>query len=209
MEGSEVERTVISEEESMSPRKQDTTGHRPGSQAHDSSSAADLAGGLRRSSNESAGGAPHTAAAQETASSSPPGLNDARHADAQQTAHRAEVLRRGVFPALMASALDYDRLFRPEDYQVYLDGLLRDAGNPRDPIEVMLLQQLALVHFRIGQLHDRAGKAQGIEAVKMYNAAATRLMGEFRRTALAVRVFRGRLPEDTAASKRKLHRLAH
>ena len=72
----------------------------------------------------------------------------------------------------------------------------------------MLLEQLALAHFRIGQLHVSAGSAQGLEAVKVYNSVAARMLGEFRRTALALRVVQAGVPKGEAAKKVKLYKLA-
>lgn len=133
---------------------------------------------------------------------SPPGLDAARHAAAQRAAHQADALRRAVFPALMADAIGLDRLFDGRSYKAYLEGLLRDAGSPTDPVEVTLVEQLALAHFRIGQLHATAGKAQGLEATKILNGVTSRLLGEFRRTALALRAYRGRVPEGKPAGRR-------
>jgi hypothetical protein len=67
-----------------------------------------------------------------------------------------------------------------------------------------MVEQLALAHYRIGQLHVSAGNAQGAEAAKLFNAAVARLWGEFRRTALALQVYRGRVPENRPEAKPKL-----
>lgn len=163
-------------------------------------SATDVAGGAH-------GGTASTSRGS-IASEAPAGLDATRHAAAQRQAHQAEVLRTGVFPALMADALRLDALFETPSYKILLDRLLQEAGAPDDPIEVMLVQQLALAHYRVAQLHARAGHAEGLEAVKILNAAACRLLGEFRRTAIALRLFRARLPEDSQATSFKIHRLA-
>jgi hypothetical protein len=123
-------------------------------------------------------------------------------------AQAAEVLHEQMFAALMADALGYDEPFDGQAAQAYLECLLEDAGNPRDPIERMMVEQLAVAHFRIAQLHVRAQKAQGVEAAKLYTAAAARLLGEFRRTALALRPYRGRLPEDRSDANCKILKLA-
>ena len=140
-----------------------------------------------------------------------PGLDDAQHAAAQRAAHDADMLRKGLFPILMADALGYSSAFNPHAYKLYLDKLLEDAGNPDDPIEHMMIEQLALAHFRIAQLHASAGQAKGIEAAKIYNAAAARMLGEFRRTALGLRAYRTRVPEgrpEADAAKMKLYKAA-
>ena len=52
----------------------------------------------------------------------------------QRAAHGAEILRTGVFPALMASALGLNQFFDAAVYKVYLVQMLGDAGNPSDPV---------------------------------------------------------------------------
>jgi hypothetical protein len=54
----------------------------------------------------------------------------------------------------------------------------------------MLLEQLVLAHLRSAQLQAQAGMAEGMEAIKLYNSAAARLLSEFRQTALALAVYR-------------------
>jgi hypothetical protein len=148
------------------------------------------------------------AEADDGAAQPAPGLDDARHVAGQRTAQAAQVLREQMFAALMADALGYNDPFDGPAAQAYLQHLLEDAGHPRDPIERMMVEQLAVAHFRIVQLHVRAQKAHGVEAAKLYNAAAARLLGEFRRTALGLRAYRGRLPEDRSDAKCKILKLA-
>ncbi len=106
-------------------------------------------------------------------------------------AKQAEALRKVVFPSCMATALGLDLRIGPAGYQRYLEQLLLEAGSPSDPIERMMVEQLALAHFRVGQLHVGAAQAKSVEVVKLYNSATARLLGEFRRTALALRDYRG------------------
>jgi hypothetical protein len=138
----------------------------------------------------------------------PPGLDAARHAAGQRAAHQAEVLRESVFAASMAAALAHDKLFDPASYQVYLQRLMADSGDPPDPVERMMLEQLALAHFRVAALHVRAGRAEGLEATKILSAAAARLLGEFRRTALAFKVYRSGAPAVAPRAKIKLFKAA-
>lgn len=139
-----------------------------------------------------AGGAPPPRAGDGLADPGPPplGLDPTRHAAAQTVAYQADVLREVVFPGLMSSALALDGVVDGPAYRVYLARLLADAGSPADPVERMLLEQLAVAHFRVGQLHARAGRADGVEATRVLTAAAARLLGEFRRNALALRAYR-------------------
>jgi hypothetical protein len=83
-------------------------------------------------------------------------------------------------------------------YKLYRDGLLADCGNPTDPIEIMVIEQLALAHFNMGLLQCRAANATQVEATNVYASAAARLMGEFRRSALALQAYR-------AASRQLAH----
>src|SRR5437762_637798 len=63
----------------------------------------------------------------------PPGLDAARHAAGQRTSHQAEVIRKGVFPSLMATALGFDNLFDSPAYKLVLEQVLQEAGTPDDP----------------------------------------------------------------------------
>ena len=152
---------------------------------------------------------PETSAAPIPATTDPPaGLDPARHAAAQKRAQQAEILRKGAFPALMATALSIDPYFETGAYRIYLEQLKQDAGNPTDPIEVMLIEQLCMAHWRIAQLHVSAGQAKSVEAIKAYNSATARLWGEFRRTALALRVYQGAATKGKAADKLKIFKAA-
>lgn len=72
----------------------------------------------------------------------------------------------------------------------YLEKLLKDAGNPQDPVERILLEQLALAHFRLAGLHARAASATHVEQIRVFSAAAARLLGEIRRLALSIKTYR-------------------
>jgi hypothetical protein len=89
----------------------------------------------------------------------------------------------GAVTALLGGALDIDT------FTAYLASLFKDMGDPRDPLERMLAEQLVLAHHVIGRLHVRAGGRSGLEAVQ-YHAAAARLMAEFRRGVLALQSYR-------------------
>ncbi len=87
--------------------------------------------------------------------------------------------------------------FDPRAFKVYRDKLLKDAGSPSDPIEIMLIEQLALAHFNIGRLQLKSCSAENSKLAIAYADAATRLFGEFRRCSLALEDFR----EKQAARK--------
>ncbi|WP_337174658.1 hypothetical protein [Paludisphaera sp.] len=75
-------------------------------------------------------------------------------------------------------------------YKKFRDKLLADCGGPTDPVEVMLVEQLALAHLNVGRLHYRSATAEGLEEAKVCGGLAVLLMGEFRRSALALRTYR-------------------
>jgi hypothetical protein len=88
-------------------------------------------------------------------------------------------------------------------FRLYRNKLLADCGGPTDPIEVMLIEQLALAHLNMGLLHCKASNAGSVECATAYSGAASRLMGEFRRSALALQAYRAtsvRLAEMTEAN---------
>ena len=74
--------------------------------------------------------------------------------------------------------------------RVYLDDLVKDSGNPVDPVEIMLLEQTAMCHQYSIQMQALSKKAEGIEAIELYLSGAARLSSEFRKTALALKEYR-------------------
>jgi hypothetical protein len=81
-------------------------------------------------------------------------------------------------------------IFDVHTFKVYMDELLKRSGASGDPIEQMLVQQLAHAHFAIGRLHVRSSGSRGPSEAVAYVAAAARLMAEFRRTSLALQAYR-------------------
>jgi hypothetical protein len=75
-------------------------------------------------------------------------------------------------------------------FKEYRDRLLEDCGNPTDPIEVLIIEQIVLAHFNIGRLQFKAATAEGAEAAKVYGGLAAQLLGELRRTSLALQGYR-------------------
>jgi hypothetical protein len=109
---------------------------------------------------------------------------------------------------MMASAFPALVQFSAAGFKVYLERTLADLGNPTDPVQRMMIEQLVLAHFRIAQLHVDAGYCKHAEGMKLYTAATARLLGEFRRTALALRAYGTTTPENRAEKKVKLFKAA-
>ncbi len=96
---------------------------------------------------------------------------------------------------LQASAGKTWTLDVPVDaYTLYMQQLLKDAGSPGDPVEQMLVEQLAMAHHNIGRLHANAAVVKDLQQIKAYNSAAVRLLAEFRRMAEALRTYRTPVP---------------
>jgi len=113
------------------------------------------------------------------------------------------VIKDGIFAAQMSSTLRLGSTFDANAFRVFLEQLSKDAGSPTDPVERMILEQIALAHYRLGELYVKASAAAGNEATKILNAATARLLGEFRRTTLALASYRSREQQTKLLSGRK------
>ena len=112
------------------------------------------------------------------------------HKPKQQCNSAVDFVDKFVIAGALADILGVGPKVDGYDAKDYLAKFLRDAGQPTDPIERLMLEQLALAHFRLITLHGQASRATQPEAMKIFNAAAVRLMGEIRRYALAIRAYR-------------------
>lgn len=111
---------------------------------------------------------------------------------------QAQLIAQQLFPMLMASAVGFSDL-EAEGFFRYMEWMIKEAGNPRDPLEQILLGQTALAHFRIGVLHTAAAGSTDKDAVEVYANAATRLTGELRRLILTLAEYRERSTTTTRA----------
>jgi len=102
----------------------------------------------------------------------------------------ADIIEHAVFAASMASSITVGNDVSASGFKVYLDRLLEQAGNPTDPLERIMLQEVALAHYRIAQLHAKAAEARTVDAAKQYSVVAIRLTGELRRMFLAIKQYR-------------------
>ena len=98
----------------------------------------------------------------------------------------------GAAASLLGEAIDV------ETWRLYLDGFLQELGSPADPVARLMIHQLVFAHHAIANLFIHAGSRRSPAEVAAYHVAITRLMSEFRRSALALRVYRQR-PTDRPA----------
>jgi len=82
--------------------------------------------------------------------------------------------------------------YRPESYVEYRNQLLKQCGDPTDPLEVMLLEQIAMAHHAIGRLRLKSAITEPAGAAVAYSDAGTRLLAEMRRCVLGLEDYRTR-----------------
>jgi hypothetical protein len=100
------------------------------------------------------------------------------------------VVKKVIAPAALAAAMGVENKIGTSGCRVYLDDLVKDSGNPVDPVEIMLLEQTAMCHLLSMKLQSKASGAEGTEAIELYLSGAARLSSEFRKTALALKEYR-------------------
>jgi hypothetical protein len=103
---------------------------------------------------------------------------------------QAAVVKRSITPTALAMVLDMKNMIGASGCRVFLDEMIQESGNPSDPVEIMLLEQLAMCHQYSIQMQALSKKAEGAEAIELYLSGAARLSGEFRKTALALKEYR-------------------
>ena len=103
---------------------------------------------------------------------------------------QASVVKRGITPTALAMVLDMENMIGAAGCRVYLDEMIQESGNPSDPVEIMLLEQLTMCHQYSIQMQALSKKAEGTEAIELYLSGAARLSSEFRKTALALKEYR-------------------
>jgi hypothetical protein len=101
----------------------------------------------------------------------------------------AQLLRQVIIPAEIAAILGMNHI-DPHGARAYMESVLQEAGNPADPIERMLIQQMILAHHRLIQIHGQAHLVKSIDQEEILNTGAAKLTAEFRRLALAIKEYR-------------------
>lgn len=100
----------------------------------------------------------------------------------------------GAYLSAIASTVIRDA-GSPESFIAFLEDLLSDAGNPEDPIERMLIEQISLAYHQLGALYVLSSSAATVDERETYYKAAARLLGEFRRSVLALKDYRAPAPQ--------------
>jgi len=130
---------------------------------------------------------------------------DAPKAEDLSVEQRANLMADGIFACSMASALGPNsKIVDGAATARYLKQLHEQAGTSDDPIEGILVEQLACAHQLVGQMHMLAAGGQPAEVAEVYLNAGIRLTGEVRRLALAIRDYRTPL---TGRTTQVIHRV--
>jgi hypothetical protein len=95
------------------------------------------------------------------------------------------------FPAQLGAALGLDDGVT-DGARLFLAEFRQEAGSPTDPVERLLVDQLALTHLVIARLQAQAAEATQLEFKKLYFDTGVRLLGEIRQGALALQSYRNR-----------------
>ncbi len=105
---------------------------------------------------------------------------------------QAEAIKQTATAAALATCLSktFGKVIGSNGFKTYVETTLEAAGTIKDPIERMLTEQLIVAHHRITELHAESACADTPKIKELYNAAALRLLNEFRKTALALREYR-------------------
>jgi hypothetical protein len=121
-------------------------------------------------------------------SDAPATKTGARETDPGLKDKQVNAIRRGLLPSTMVDLFGTNScLGDVKAWRKYLDDVMRDAGDPTDPVEIMLLEQVTLLHTRAIQLQTNAAQATGSASCELYTRAAVRLVTEMRKIAIALR----------------------
>jgi hypothetical protein len=72
----------------------------------------------------------------------------------------------------------------------YTQGIVQDAGDPSDPLERLLVEQLIQISHAASRLLVKASLVGSAEGSALLHATAARLFGEYRKGLLALREYR-------------------
>lgn len=126
------------------------------------------------------------------------------HQESERRKDGIELLKNVNYAAYMSRALG-NRFFDCSTFVAYLDDLKKQIGEPEDPVEVMMMEELAFAHFQIGDISAKAAEAGQLTEQAVYYAAAARLLGEFRRLAESFQRYRQkRISESDTTSRLKI-----
>jgi hypothetical protein len=112
-----------------------------------------------------------------------------------QWGHEAQLYEERYATTVLSSlGKELKKHISPGGFALYRHNTLAKAGDPSDPLERMMIEQLLWMHQRIGDLHLDAARAAVPELINALNGAVTKLAAEFRKSVLALRQYRHPMP---------------
>jgi hypothetical protein len=127
--------------------------------------------------------------------------------------HQAITVRDAVVPTLMQMAMTPKDSLDIHIVRGYRDELLREMGDPADPLERMMIEQAAVAHVVSLQLLSFVASCKTPAETNLYAASAARLMAELRRMILGVREYRSplvrqqvtKIEQQNVAERQEVH----
>jgi hypothetical protein len=127
--------------------------------------------------------------------------------------HQAITVRDAVVPTLMQMAMTPKDSLDIHIVRGYRDELLREMGDPADPLERMMIEQAAVAHVVSLQLLSFVASCKTPAETSLYAASAARLMAETRRMILGVREYRSplvrqqvtKIEQQNVAERQEVH----
>jgi hypothetical protein len=90
---------------------------------------------------------------------------------------QAGALKNVYFAGQMVSSLGLDDAVGVAGARLFLASFRQEAAAGGDPVERLLLDQLALAHLQVARLHALAAQSERLEFKQLYTNAAVRLLG--------------------------------
>lgn len=121
---------------------------------------------------------------------------------ASQAEHKAKVINGAAGATYLCATVHQSMLGYGDGFAVmaYREQLLKDAGNPSDPLEIMLIDQITMAYHNLGFLNSRAVHAKEHSIAVMYYSTQCRLLAEFQRLFGTLETYR---QSRTAQQERK------
>ncbi len=119
---------------------------------------------------------------------------------------RVMTMRKAIIPGITASAAHLEKHVSTQTVGAYVYDFAQRAGGCNDPVEEVIVRQLAQADLVVGQLLGKANNADNPLAAAAYGSTACRLISEVRRLALALKTYRA---SDEPRRTTIVHQVSH
>lgn len=132
--------------------------------------------------------------------------SDAGHTEDPLWDRRIATMRKAILPSLVANAVHLEKHISTPTVGAYMDDFAQRAGSIKDPVEEVIVRQIAQADLIIGQLLAQTTRATNALAAQTYGTTACRLIAEVRRLALALKQYRS---SDESRKTTIVHQVTH